>query len=424
MKVIIVGAGLTGLATAHELNKSGHQVTLLEASDKPGGLAAGFKAPGWQWELEYHYHHLFQTDKDIAKLLQACGLLDNLLFKSVKSSILRAGKQFAFDSPLSVLLCPILNWWSKVRVGLTMAFLKFNPFWRPLESITAHQFLRLTMGEQAYRDLWQTLFAGKFGRFHETVNAAWFWARVYVRTPQLGYYQGGFGQMARDIANYLIKHGVEIKYNQKVAKVSIKNSRPVIKLTTGETYQADKVLLAMPSPVLEKLIPDLPRDYVEKLHQLKGLGAQTMVLELTQPFFTDQTYWLSINESKWPVLAVVEHTQFQDKANYDHKHLVYVGKYLEATSDQYQLTDARLLDLYHPYLEKLSPGYRRYLNRFFVFKTPFAQPVVGLNHSRQLPSVATPLPSVYWASMQHIYPYDRGMNYAVALGVQVAHDMI
>ncbi len=424
MKVVIVGAGLTGLAAAHQLNKNGHQVTILESSAKPGGLAAGFQADGWQWELEYHYHHLFQTDQAIAQLLQECGLRENLVFRSVKSSILRAGQQFVFDSPLAILFCPILDFFSKLRVGLTMAFLKFNPIWQPLEKITAHRFLRLTMGEKSYQDLWQTLFEGKFGRFHETVNAAWFWARVFVRTPKLGYYQGGFGQMSKDIADYLIKSGVEIQYNQKVTQVSLKRDRPIVKLAKGGSLSADRVLLAMPSPVLEKLIPDLPASYIKKLHQLKGLGAVTLVMELTQPFFTDQTYWLSINETNWPILAVVEHTQFQDKARYGRKHLVYVGKYLEATSDQYQLSDAQLLDLYHPFLEKLSPGYKRYLNRFFVFRTPFAQPVVGLNHSRLLPSVVTPLPSVYWASMQHIYPYDRGMNYAVALGVKVADDMI
>ena len=36
-KVVVIGAGLAGLAAAYELHKMGHQVTVLEAQLRPGG---------------------------------------------------------------------------------------------------------------------------------------------------------------------------------------------------------------------------------------------------------------------------------------------------------------------------------------------------------------------------------------------------
>jgi hypothetical protein len=42
------------------------------------------------------------------------------------------------------------------------------------------------------------------------------------------------------------------------------------------------------------------------------------------------------------------------------------------------------------------------------------------NHSRGIPPLATPIPGVFWASMSQVYPWDRGTNYAVMLGRQVA----
>ena len=36
-KVILVGGGLAGLSTAHELTQSGHEVTILEARTRAGG---------------------------------------------------------------------------------------------------------------------------------------------------------------------------------------------------------------------------------------------------------------------------------------------------------------------------------------------------------------------------------------------------
>ncbi|MFF3544712.1 flavin monoamine oxidase family protein [Streptomyces platensis] len=43
--VIVVGAGLAGLGAAYELNKQGTRVTVLEASDHPGGRTRTLRAP-------------------------------------------------------------------------------------------------------------------------------------------------------------------------------------------------------------------------------------------------------------------------------------------------------------------------------------------------------------------------------------------
>ena len=34
----------------------------------------------------------------------------------------------------------------------------------------------------------------------------------------------------------------------------------------------------------------------------------------------------------------------------------------------------------------------------------------------------TPIPGLYWASMSHVYPWDRGTNYAVEIGHKVAQE--
>lgn len=51
MRAVVVGAGLGGLATALRLQGEGHEVTVLEAREKPGGRAYQLRDGGYTWDM-------------------------------------------------------------------------------------------------------------------------------------------------------------------------------------------------------------------------------------------------------------------------------------------------------------------------------------------------------------------------------------
>ena len=76
MKIAIIGAGYGGMAAAWDLRRKGHEVTIYESADYVGGLASGFKEPGWKWSVEKFYHHWFASDKHMLGLIDELGLSD------------------------------------------------------------------------------------------------------------------------------------------------------------------------------------------------------------------------------------------------------------------------------------------------------------------------------------------------------------
>lgn len=407
-KIAIIGAGFTGLAAAWDLVNSGFKVEVFEANKFPGGLAAGVKDKNWDWSIEHHYHHVFQTDEDVKTLLKEMGLLNGLFFKKAVTSSLYKGKNWQIDSPISLLLFKPIPFFSRLRVGVVIALMKLIPDGSFLEEFTAKDFLRITMGEKAWQVLWKPLFVGKFGKEADKINMAWFWARIATRSQKLGYYKGGFLKLAEDMTEVLKEKGVIFHFNKPIKKIIRKNKKINLSLSKNKNLNFDKVLVTTPSSVFSKMIG-------ARFNRLKGLSARTLLLEMNKKFFKEKTYWLSIHEDNWPFLAVVEHTNLIGSKNYGNKSLVYVGKYLDKQDSFYKLSKNEVLKKYKKYLNKLSPGFEKHINRFWIFDADFAQPLVYKNHSNHLPPIRIDK-DLFWLSMQHVYPWDRGINYAVRFG--------
>ena len=118
-------------------------------------------------------------------------------------------------------------------------------------------------------------------------------------------------------------------------------------------------------------------------------------------------------------MAVVEHTNFMDKKQYNNEHLLYLGNYLPADSKRFSMEKEEVLKLFDPFLKKINANYKKNLIDYELFKVPFAQPIIPTNYSKMIPPFNTPMPKVYLANIEQVYPWDRGTNYAVELGEKI-----
>lgn len=428
--IAIIGAGFAGLSAAWDLAKAGQKVTILEASAEPGGLASGFKEPHWDWSVERFYHHWFQTDSNLLGLIDELGWSDEVVFPRPISVMYYKGKFYPFDSIPAALAYPGLGFGiNKIRFGLVGLYLKLTNNWRKLEKTTTDAWMRKYAGSKVYESMWQPMMIGKFGEtWHDKVNMAWMWARIHVRTSRLGTFKGGFQVFANKFAAKLAEKGVEICYNTRVSSLQrLEDGRISVRFADGgEEKRFDQVLVTLSPGMMAKMAPDLPSDYLAGLLKLKSMGAVVMTVSIKHPLSPEGYYWYNIpKQAGFPFLSLVEHTNFLKPEYFGGDHILYIGDYLETDHPNFTKSDEELAEEFLPHLKKINPAFNRdWVNKIWVSKTSYAQPIPLLNHSANIPPIETPIPNLYFASMSQVYPWDRGTNFAVEIGRRAAKLML
>ena len=92
MKVIVVGAGTSGLAAAHTLRKRGAEVVVLEAKDMAGGRIIGARRDGYTMDLGAQF--LFKFYDTTFGLCRELGLGDDIVSFPFKVALTRKGKLY------------------------------------------------------------------------------------------------------------------------------------------------------------------------------------------------------------------------------------------------------------------------------------------------------------------------------------------
>jgi len=429
MKIAIIGAGFSGLAAAYDLIKAGQQVTIFESADFVGGLASGFKEPDWDWSVEKFYHHWFASDKAMLGLIRELGWENQVLFPRPFTVMYYQGKFYPFDSIPKMALFPGLGWGvNKIRFGLVGLYLRLTNNWKSLEHFTVDEWMRRWAGDKVYELMWEPLVIGKFGEgYYRQVNMAWMWARLKARTTRLGTFEGGFQRFADQFAELLQKMGVSLRLQTPVTRIERDEARRALSIQGGaEPEWFDRVLVTLSPEVTSRLVPSLPEEYLHGLRSLKSMGAVVLILALQHQLSQEGYYWFNLPKSAgYPFLALVEHTNYVPAEHFAGDHIVYLGDYLEPEHEYFHLSQDELLERFLPTLVKFNPKFERsWVKKSWLFRTNYAQPVPLMDHSHNIPTIQTPVPGLYFASMSQVYPWDRGTNFAVEIGRRAARMML
>ena len=427
-KIAVIGCGISGMTLAKRLRDAGHDVEIFEKESAPGGIARGFKAEGWTDSVEFFYHHWFQKDDDLLGLIAELGLSDRVRFRTPKTVMYHKGKFYPFDTIPAAIAYPGLGYGiHKLRFGLAGVYLRLTKNWQTLEKVTAKEWMTRYAGEFAYKTMWEPMMIGKFGsEYADQVSMAWLWARIYSRTTSLGTFDGGMQDLFDIFAGKLEEQGIVIHYDTEVKAVRQLNNGKFCVHTDIERFPCDKAIVTTSPQSMLGLCDQLPEIYKDQLRALKHLGAVVLCVRLKHPLSPQGYYWYNLPKSEgYPFLALVEHTNYVPKERYNNETIVYAGDYLPRGHEYFSMSCEELLQKLVPGFRKINPEFSEdWVIDVSKFQADYAQPVPFVNHSKAIPAMATPLDGLYFISMSQVYPWDRGMNFAVRWANDLAKTVI
>ena len=257
-EIIVIGAGLSGLACAIELQKAGKRPLLLEASDGPGGRVRTDEVDGFL--LDRGFQVYLDAYPTAGQLLD----LDKLDLQAFEPGALvyRGGKLHrvidAFRRPKELFnsaLAPIGSIFDKARVGR----LRFSLMRKPLadiadsKDVSTDQYLRDYGFSSTIIDRFFRSFYGGILLERELRTSS----RMFEFTFKM-FSQGsatlpakGMGQISQQLAKRLPAD--RILYNSPVT--DIKGTE--VHLASGQVYSANQIVMATPVHQASQLLPEL-----------------------------------------------------------------------------------------------------------------------------------------------------------------------
>jgi protoporphyrinogen oxidase len=418
-RIVVIGAGVMGLAAAHRCASAGHEVAVVEASADAGGMAAHFDLAGLS--IERFYHFVCKSDEPTFALLEELGLSGRMRWRATSMGYFIEGRLYPWGDPVSLLRFPLLGAIDKLRYGALMFIATRKNRWDSLETMTAREWIEKWCGQRVYRRLWEPLFALKFYEFADQISARWIWTRIRrvgrsrrsLMQEQLGYIEGGSQTLVDALVDAIQRRGGTVRLSCPVYRVRVERGAVAGVETAHGFMAADSVISTVPTPLVPALVPDLPEADLAAYRAIENIGVVCVVLRLTRQ--VTPHFWLNVADSALPVPGIIEFSHLRPTANGES--VVYVPYYMPVTQALWQREDAAFVDEAMTCVSRINSAVeRRHLVAAHVGRLRHAQPICPPGFGATIPPVQTPIRGLQIADTSFYYPEDRGVAESVRLG--------
>ena len=446
IKVVILGAGLAGLAAGYNLSAAGQAVLVLEADSTVGGLAKTIRHHGFRFDLGGH--RFFTTNKRIDQFVKDV-LNQDFLVVPRKSKIYLFNRYFDYPPRpanvifgLNALISLRIIWdylkerikqhlnapdiitledWIVNRFGRTMFDLYFKQYSKKVCGIESGKISR-EWGEQRIRDL----------SLWTAVKRAFFKADakdIATLADQFIYPPLGIGQISERLRdaieqqNRVLTKTTVTQINHEdffIKNVIVKNENQICKLEGREFVSS------IPLTNLIKMIrPSAPEDIIRAASRLKFRNVVTVTIMLNRDRVTENT-WIYFPEKEIPFGRIHEPVNWSPHAAPKGKtHLVL--EYFCSNGDKlWGLSDDQFVSMSLDNLEELDFTHKNEVIDSCVVRVPNAYPLFELDYRKHYLKVLKYLESfknLRITGRVGLFKY-YNMDHAIESGTHVAQTIL
>lgn len=283
--IIVVGAGIAGLAAARSLRKLGFAVSVLEAAARPGGRIKSIEFYGHQIEVGAQFSSTGY--RYIPALAREHGLASKFRRLSARAALQRGARLYPVHArkPWAPLASGLLNWGEFLKLGLGSTRLAWhargiNPNcfaeFSTLDDSDAATWCRNNLGPAAAAHIIEPMIHGLY--FHRLcgTSRALIAAILAFRGADSLAVAGGWQQLPQSLAARL-----DVQYGTKIERLE-SNVDGVRLWANGArlaTHRADAAVLAVPAHVARSILVEpipsedklLLSEYASTVHIALGM---------------------------------------------------------------------------------------------------------------------------------------------------------
>ena len=424
-RVVVIGAGVMGLAAAYQALLDGHEVDILEGAPEPGGMAAHFDFG--DISIERFYHFVCHSDHPTFELMSELGIADKMRWVPTTMGFFNQGKLHHWGDPISLLKLPGVSLISKLRYGFFIFACTHRNHWPSLEHRSASEWITRYCGKDIYDRFWHPLLDFKYYEYANNISAAWIWARIRrvarsrksIMQEELGYIEGGSRALVDSLLAVIAQRGGRLHLAAPVQRVLVQNNQVMGIDAPTRHFLADAVISTIPIPLIPDMIPDLPPDWKARYQAIHSIGVICVIMKLKRS--VSPHFWVNISDNGMEIPGIIE---FSNLRRVDETAIVYVPYYMPITNPKFSWPDDSFREEAFSCLQRINPALMGDdLVDVKVARLKHGQPICEPGFAAKIPPVQTSITGLQIADTCFYYPEDRGIAESVRLGRNMARSV-
>jgi protoporphyrinogen oxidase len=414
--VIVLGGGLSGVATAYALARAGWKdITVVERGPNLGGLAGSFEREGRFYPLGYH--HILHRDRTLLYFLDRIGALPLVRWRRIRMLFELEGRLYDLGTPGGFLAFP-MSLPDKLRFVRLMLRAFFKEDWRDWADRSGGELVDSWGGPGVRRAIFEPLTRLKFQLPTSEVSGAWLGARLYHRegSAPLGYVPGANWTkvLCDGVTRLLAEERVTVRLRETARELlTAGHEVEGVALESGETLRADVFVSTVPTEVYLSLVPAEDTEGLRSIRYTALISAVCATRQEVRPDF----YWMNLATAGHAACGLFTLSSLNPTIGGPGETCVNFVTHLQSRADPFfARSDEDLLAAY-------AEDFRRVLGVRFepfwtnVARVPMYSPVFDRGY-RNPPVRSATWRNVYFAGNYRTFPSIASTGTALASGLE------